>query len=36
MEFNNSNNPINQPLIHYAGELGEFDYNPNIWEIKNN
>ena len=31
MEFNNSNNPINQSLVHYAGILGEFDYDPNIW-----
>ena len=26
----------NQNLIHYKGELGEFDYDPNIWEIKDN
>ena len=40
MEFNKSNrfndnneNQVNQNLIHYAGEIGEFDYDPNIWEI---
>ena len=36
MEFNKSNSPINQPLIHYAGILGEFDYDPDIWEIIDN
>ena len=33
MEFNKSNSPTNQSLIHYKGEIGEFDYDPNIWEI---
>ena len=40
MEFNKSNrfndnneSQANQNLIHYAGEIGEFDYDPNIWEI---
>ena len=36
MKFNKSNSPINQSLIHYAGILGEFDYDPSIWEIVNN
>ena len=43
MEFNKSNRfnndnekQINQNLSHYEGVLGEFDYDPNIWEIENN
>ena len=43
MEFNKSNrfNNENQKeeksnLIHYAGEIGEFDYDSNIWEIIDN
>ena len=41
MEFNKSNcfnneNTINQNLIHYAGGIGEFDYDPNIWRIDDN
>ena len=32
--FNDNNeNTVNQNLIHYAGKAGEFDYDPNIWEI---
>ena len=36
--FNNDNNEniVNKNLIHYAGEIGEFDYDPNIWEIIDN
>ena len=42
MEFNKSNrfndniNQVNQNLIHYKGEIGKFDYDPNIWEISDN
>ena len=37
MEFNKSNRFKNQNqsksnLIHYKGEIGEFDYDPNIWK----
>ena len=35
--FNNDNeNTVKQNLIHYAGKAGEFDYDPNIWEISSN
>ena len=40
MEFNKSNRfnnnnetTLKQTLIYYKGEIGEFDYDPNIWEI---
>ena len=36
MEFNTSNNfskEENPNLVPYKGEIGEFDYDPNIWEI---
>ena len=43
MEFNKSNrfnnnneNQVNQNLRHYKGEIGEFDYDPNIWKIEDN
>ena len=41
MEFNKSNRfnddeNKNQNLLHYDGEIGEFDYDPNIWEIIDN
>ena len=36
MEFSKPNSPINQPLIHYVGILGEFDYDPRIWKIVDN
>ena len=43
MEFNKSNrfnndniNQVNQNLIHYKGEIGEFDYDPKIWKIEDN
>ena len=43
MEFNKSNrfndnneNQAKQTLIHYKGEIGEFDYDPNIWQIIDN
>ena len=42
MEFNKSNrfnddeNQVNKNLVHYKGVLGEFDYDPDIWEILDN
>ena len=37
MELNKSNcfNNETQSLTYYKGEIGEFDYDPNIWEIRN-
>ena len=34
--FNELDNLKGKNLVHYKGEIGEFDYNPNIWSVISN